>query len=103
MTAFAESSRDVTRAWTRVLHAAVVRLVRILAIRNRFEYAARQTFDTCADMSSRLSSKTPISRSIRDSDIDDPHTKMDNEEGEWTAEERKTIASVFASFRRRWL
>ena len=50
----------MTRAWTRVLHAAVVRFVRILAIRNRFEYAARQTFDTCADMSSRLSSKTRL-------------------------------------------
>ena len=94
----------MTRAWTRVLHAAVVRLVRILAIRNKFEYAARQTFGTCADMSSRLSSKTPISRTVSDSDIDDPHTQMvDNEEGEWTAEERKTIVSVFASFRRRWL
>ena len=73
----------MTRAWTRILHAAVVRLIRILAIRNKFEYAARQTFDTCADMSSRLSSKTPISRTVSDSDIDDPHTQMvDNEEGE---------------------
>ena len=91
-------------AWTRVLHAAVVRLVRILAMRNRFEYAARQTFDTCAGMSSRLSSKTPISRTVSDSNIDDPHTQLvDNEEGEWIVEERKTIASVFASFRRRWL
>ena len=84
----------MTRAWTRVLHAAVVRLVRILAIRNKFEYAALQTFDTCADMSSRLSSKTPISRTVTDSDIDDPHTQMvDNEEGEWTAEERKLRSS----------
>ena len=88
----------------RVLHAAVFRLVRILAIRNRFEFAARQTFDTYADMSRRLSSKTPISRTVGDSDMDDPHTPMvDNGEGEWTAAERKTIASVFASFRKRWL
>ena len=29
--------RDVTREWARFLHAAVFRLVRILAIRNRFE------------------------------------------------------------------
>ena len=73
-TAFPQTSRDVTREWTRVLHAAVVRLVRIFAIRNRFEYAARQTFDTCADMSSRRSSKTPISQTVGDSDMDDPHT-----------------------------
>ena len=72
----------MTRAWTRVLHAAVARCVRIVAIRNKFEYAARQTFDTCADMSNRLSSKTPISRTVSDSDIDDRHTQMvDNEEG----------------------
>ena len=66
-----ESSRDVTREWTRVSHAAVVRLVRISAIRKRVEKAAQRTFDTCADISSRPSGRTPMCQAV---DMDDPHT-----------------------------
>ena len=53
-------------------------------------------------MSSRLSSRTSMSRTVGDSDMDDPHTYMEgNGEGEWTTDERKRIASVFVSFRNR--
>ena len=73
-TAFPESSPGGTREWARVLHAAVVRDLFVFPPYEKYLSIVRRSIlaPTCqVGLKKRLDS---ISRTVGDSDMDDPHT-----------------------------